>query len=518
MGSLHAEAPVTLLAKHETEMLIEAPLAAASTSPDAARMAALQLQAAGAPAATLVSGVCRFICCGLCCKCGRVTGDMWGVEIPRSPEELRQLGPDWVTQALRANSAISADNACTSLDVQPLGATGVFGEMILCTWTFEKDADVPPQVVCKFPPATLYNRLVGTGADLFLQELHYYMFCQPASVVMSPKLIFGEMDYRSRDFIIFMEKIDGTRNFLEDTVTAKECEEMMRAVGKFHRPWVGRSDAAAIAWVSRPDNGDFDPPPWWEGDKSSIYASVRLLMTSKAWRKSGECIRSDVASKEARGEVVDNAARILLEVFDEITPRFEDVRAQFTNVCRDMADQRLGWRGLQHGDTRADNFYFPPDQEATGIIDFQLMMIGDIAKDIAYAMATSTPTELWEPEQPEQRDSGGTQQMLNAYFEGLAIPALTEPELRAEFIEMIGLHLCLQANWLISQLGNYWDNPSDRAICSKMDSNLCFHYRKWTDTDESTPMQIFDKYLRGECRFQTRALLSGWTLPSRTVR
>ena len=151
------------------------------------------------------------------------------------------------------------------------------------------------------------------------------------------------------------------------------------------------------------------------------------------------------------------------------------------------------------------------------MIDYQLMIIGDIAKDVTYAMATSTPTELWEPEQPGQRDSGGTKQMLNAYFEGLAIPVLADPDLRAEFIEIMGLHLCMQAHWLISQLGNYWEKPSDKAIVSKMDSNLCFHYRKWTDTDGNTPMQSFDRYLRGECRFQRRAATNRWTLPSQVA-
>ena len=104
--------------------------------------------------------------------------------------------------------------------------------------------------------------------------------------------------------------------------------------------------------------------------------------------------------------------------------------------------------------------------------------------------------------------------MLDAYFEGLGNSVSVEPDLRDEFIEMIGLHLCTQAYWLISQLGNYWDDPSDKAIVSKMDSNLCFHYRKWTDTDGNTPMQSFDRYLRGECRFQQRAVSRGWTLPS----
>ena len=89
---------------------------------------------------------------------------------------------------------------------------------------------------------------------------------------------------------MFIEKIEGTRNFRQDTITAEDCEKMMRTVGQFQvwssmkmmtlqcktmilplkimnfdvqfqSPWVHKSNAPEIAWVPRPnDGGDNDFP------------------------------------------------------------------------------------------------------------------------------------------------------------------------------------------------------------------------------------------------------------------
>ena len=69
------------------------------------------------------------------------------------------------------------------------------------------------------------------------------------------------------------------------------------------------------------------------------------------------------------------------------------------------------------------------------------MTVDNIVFDVMYSMATSCSTEIWEPEPCGQRDSGGTKRMLDAYFEGLNLPAPASPEMRAELIEIVGLEL-----------------------------------------------------------------------------
>ena len=144
---------------------------------------AMQRQALETHGSSFLPSVFQYLCCGLLCKCGRVAGDHWGVEVPRSPEELRELGPDWVTGALQAAGAIATNNACTSLELKPLGATGAFGEMILCSWTFAKETDLPAEVICKFPQKEKLTRLLAAAGGMYEVELHY---CNTICYKLSP--------------------------------------------------------------------------------------------------------------------------------------------------------------------------------------------------------------------------------------------------------------------------------------------------------------------------------------------
>ena len=60
------------------------------------RDAELVQKAVSSRAANFLTGGCEYLCCGLLCKMGRVKGDHWDVPIPRSPEELQELGAPWV--------------------------------------------------------------------------------------------------------------------------------------------------------------------------------------------------------------------------------------------------------------------------------------------------------------------------------------------------------------------------------------------------------------------------------------
>jgi aminoglycoside phosphotransferase (APT) family kinase protein len=49
-----------------------------------------------------------------------------------------------------------------------------------------------------------------------------------------------------------------------------------------------------------------------------------------------------------------------------------------------QATMTFGFTSLAHGDPRMDNFYF--DGERTGLLDWQLMLVGNIATDISWVL------------------------------------------------------------------------------------------------------------------------------------
>ena len=116
------------------------------------------------------------------------------------------------------------------------------------------------------------------------------------------------------------------------------------------------------------------------------------------------------------------------------------------NIVNAVSDERLGWRGLTHGDTRVDNFFFPegPGGRA-GMLDFQAINRGGVVFDLAYTMVTSHKPALWAQETGAGPDSGGTARMLDLYFAELVESdprhkqRVERDGSRAEFVEMLGL-------------------------------------------------------------------------------
>jgi hypothetical protein len=203
------------------------------------------------------SGACKWLCCASCSSRGG-RGEQWGLPFPRTAEELQSLGVEWVTRALRTSRAITPSNSCRSLGVQPLGESGLLGEMVLVRWEFEEEVSFPLEVVAKFTPQNNWKlQLLATAMGFFAAEYHYYKFCSERSGLPGgvPRLIFGDFHYRSARFVLFLEKIDGTRNFLQDTSTKDEREQMIRALAAFHAVHLGRTGARSVAWAPRIEDG-----------------------------------------------------------------------------------------------------------------------------------------------------------------------------------------------------------------------------------------------------------------------
>ena len=137
-------------------------------------------------------------------------------------------GPEWVTRALRTSQRIAADNACTSLEVRPLGSSGLLGEMVLVTWAFAQPVPFAAEVVAKFTPASKKLQAISLTLGLFSCEFHYYRYLSARSAVRCPQLIYGDFHYRSHRFMLILEKVDGTCAPTNPPAT-------QRAAALFHR-------------------------------------------------------------------------------------------------------------------------------------------------------------------------------------------------------------------------------------------------------------------------------------------
>eukprot|EP01046_Picozoa_sp_COSAG06_P046140 COSAG06_NODE_6493_length_2910_cov_5.250089_4_plen_161_part_00 len=111
--------------------------------------------------------------------------------------------------------------------------------------------DLPAEVVAKFYLTdNMKLRLVGFGLGLFANEVNYYSYLQPTATVRSPQLYFGDIHYPSNRFLLIMEKVDGTRNFLKDAISDDDCRSMLQAIARFHAPYLGKADAPEIGWCA----------------------------------------------------------------------------------------------------------------------------------------------------------------------------------------------------------------------------------------------------------------------------
>ena len=168
----------------------------------------------------------------------------------------------------------------------------------------------------------------------------------------------------------------------------------------------------------------------------------------------------------------------------------------FNRALAEMVDPRLGWDGLCHGDCRVDNYFFPGG-DTVGMIDFQLMRRSTIVADVANAMGSSQPVEIWE--------GNGRDRMLNIYFSAVAKAGysglLSRANAKEEFVEMIALFIFFSTPgvWLLA-VTTFDKGPEavETLTMKKMITNYEAHFDLWEAE------QVFERYLNDELIFQRR--------------
>jgi hypothetical protein len=377
-------------------------------------------------AGSVLGGACQWLCCGSCSWRGG-KGERYGLKFPTSAEQLRSMGAPWVTRAMRAAGKIGADVSCTSMTVKPLGESGLLGEMNLVSWEFSEDVSIPAQVVAKFQPHNnMKLQALGSAMGLFATEYHFYKLVNTQGF-RYPRLIWGDFHYRSTKFALFLEKIDGTVNFLKHETTSEEHEKMVRVLATWHAQFVGRTGSPELAFAPRIE----DP---------SQQMLEKIMAPNKHWVQSQEllCAAAELKDYDVKG------------TYKVILPFKPQIIEKCWTLLHELADVRLGWRTLCHCDTRADNFFFPPDSSEAGLLDFQILKMHTMPFDVMYHILSSQKVEDWTP------DASGRMRMVDLFFDTLRqqLPAGATPQgllgdeagAREEFMEIVGLLICYQVS------------------------------------------------------------------------
>jgi aminoglycoside/choline kinase family phosphotransferase len=273
--------------------------------------------------------------------------------IPIRPDDLN---PTWLTSVLRRNGF---DGVVRAFKTERFGEGA--GMMSLLT-RIELDyasGQGPASVVIKMPSASDANRATAVAFHCYERET---IFLRDVSARMSariPKVFHADIE-GEEDFVVVMEDMRGYD--IGDQVVGCTIEQArlgMPCIAQFHASFWGK--------VDHPDY-DFIPYHY-----PSYFSDAMHGTAIQVWDQMAE-FAGDALPQELR------------DVKEEYLAAIPGLQKWATDEPRTIVQ----------GDFRMDNLFFGtnPDQAPIALSDWQGLLRGKAAHDIAYFLSQSTPTEL----------------------------------------------------------------------------------------------------------------------------
>jgi hypothetical protein len=178
-------------------------------------------------------------------------GEQYGFTYPVSTEHLGEgkLGDTkWFTKALRAGGTISQNTSVSKLEVQNFLNNGLLSDIGFVRLEYENcDGSEPKEAIIKFAPVEFVTRIT---TDLFkLSRTEYLLYKQggkrmPFSRI--PKLYYGDMNYKTGNYCLIMEKIDAKfyniisnpskdgKTLVKQPMNLEQAKMCLKQIAKFH--------------------------------------------------------------------------------------------------------------------------------------------------------------------------------------------------------------------------------------------------------------------------------------------
>lgn len=271
--------------------------------------------------------------------------------IPTRPEHITA---GWLTECLaerRPDVLVeeievlgSTQGAATRLRVKPTYAPG-------------RDGGLPPVLFIK---TSLTRRMLVADPHMYVTEVKFYEEVHPTVQCERPEVYAWALDENTSRFVVVIEDLslrDAVFPTALSALTAEDVAPLMSNLAKLHAPHWGQPGLEqAYPWLETSTTG-----------KSSEW-----------WRDSAR----DVALHELQEGYK----------LDALDPDHHPLDRVLDAVARLQAVNDVEPRTLIHGDTHIGNCYLLPDGGG-GILDWQLMRIGNWGNDVGYTLMTALDVE-----------------------------------------------------------------------------------------------------------------------------
>lgn len=268
--------------------------------------------------------------------------------------------PDLLTRALRDAGAIDEGAAVADVAVEPLGA-GQMARNDRLTLGYSGSGAGPATLVVKRPSTDPKSLQMAAGLGAYVREVGFYADLLDGLAVRVPRPFVARRGEDATEFLLVLEDLHDARTL--DQLTGCDADVAALALEQaaaLHGSSWGVPQVAAHPWLPGADI--------WAGIAGSVPAAVEPFL-------------------ERFGPHLDEEQAAVVRRLAQVAPAW----------ARTVRTPQALW----HGDFRLDNLLLSADGAQVTVVDWQSVMPGPAATDVAYFLGTSmTP----EARRPAERD------------------------------------------------------------------------------------------------------------------
>jgi len=274
-----------------------------------------------------------------------------GAVLRQAPEVT---GP-WLTEVMRSTGHLRRTDRVREVTNEPLG-TGQMADTFRLAVSYEPDGAGPESLVAKFASGDQRSHATGRVLRAYEAEVRFYGEVAERVTARVPELILAAFDPHEAWFTLLLEDIcDASPGDQIIGCDADEAAAALVGMAGLHAPCWAAPDLESLEWLNR-------STPRSDAVTAELVAGVLPGFLERY----GNRLKAEHVA--------------LIETF-------------ITNLGRWLSS-RTGPRTLVHGDYRLDNLLFPRSGGSPVVVDFQTVVWGPAAYDLAYFLGGCLTEEV----------------------------------------------------------------------------------------------------------------------------